>query len=165
MLAGEGDVRKQADWNLMAYDLGQHTGVLKQMVSGNQINLIMAAHCLSASCANSGRPLRWHLISNSQFVQSLRMRFGVPTVLPLGGWRCDCRPRGGAEINGAFDFERLEETQHGNVMHGVLEDEPFHGLCCRLRQVRLIQRHDAIRDLLANTPNALGEVNVVSTKP
>ena len=80
----EGDVRKQADWNLMAYDLGQHTGVLKQMVSGYQINRIMAAHCLSASCANSGRPLRWlpafgrHLVSNSQFVEYLRMRFGVP---------------------------------------------------------------------------------------
>ena len=44
VLAGEGDARKQADWDLMAYDLGQHTGVLKQMVSGNQRNRIMAAH-------------------------------------------------------------------------------------------------------------------------
>ena len=165
-------MRKQADLNLMAFDLGQHTGVLKQMVSGNQINRIMAAHCLSASCANSGRPLRWlpalgwHMISNSQFVQYLRMRFGVPTVLPLGGWRCDCRPRGRAETNGALDFERLEEMQHGDVMLGVrLEDEPFHGLCCRARQVRLIQRHDAIRDLLANALNALEEVTVVSTEP
>ena len=132
----------------MAYDFGQHTGVLKQMVSGNQINRIMAAHCLSTSCAHSGRPLRWlpafgwHLISNSQFVQYLRMRFGVPTVLPLGGGQCDCRPRGGAEINGALDFERLEEMQHGDVMRGA-----FHGLCCRARQVRLIQRHDVIRGL------------------
>ena len=172
VVAGEGDVRRQADYNLTVYDLGQHTGVLRQMVSSNQINQIMAAHCLSASCANSGRPLRWlpasgwHLISNPQFVQFLRMRFGVPTVLPMGGWRCDCRPRGGVEINGAVDFERLEEMQRGDVMHGVrLEDEPFHALCCRARQVRLIQRHDAIRDLLANTLNALEGVNVVSTEP
>ena len=56
--------------------------------------------------------------------------------------------------------------QHGDVMHGArLEDEPFHGLCCRARQVRLIQRHDAIRDLLANTLNAVEEMNVVSTEP
>ena len=46
-----------------------------------------------------------------------------------------------------------------------LEDEPFHGLCCRARQGRIIQRHDAIRDLLANTLNALEEVTVVSTEP
>ena len=91
VLASEGDVRKQADWNLMAFDLGRHTGVLGEMVGGNQIDRIMAAHCLSASCANSGRPLRWlpgiswHSISNAQFVQLLRMRFGVPTVLPIGG--------------------------------------------------------------------------------
>ena len=95
VLASEGDVRKQADWNLMAFDLGRHTGVLGEMVGGNQIDRIMAAHCPSASCANSGRPLRWlpgigwHSISNAQFVQLLRMRFGVPTVLPIGGWRCD----------------------------------------------------------------------------
>ena len=56
--------------------------------------------------------------------------------------------------------------QRGDVMHGVsLEDEPFHGLCCRARQGRIIQRHDAIRDLLANTLNALEEVTVVSTEP
>ena len=65
-----------------------------------------------------------------------------------------------------WDFERLEDMQHGDVMHGVsLEDEPFHGLCCRARQGRIIQRHDAIRDLLANTLNALEEVTVVSTEP
>ena len=81
-------------------------------------------------------------------IQFLRMRFGVPTVLPMGGWRCDCRPRGGVEINGALDFERLAEMQRGDVMHGVrLEDEPFHerdrcdsyrgttrfGICSRIR--------------------------------
>ena len=133
----------------------------------------MAAHCLSASCANSGRPLRWlpgigwHPISNAQFVQLLRMRFGVPTVLPVGGWRCDCRARGRLVINKwSPGFERLEDMQRGDVMHGVsLEDEPFHGLCCRARQGRIIQRHDAIRDLLANTLNALEEVTVVSTEP
>ena len=76
VLASEGDIRKQADWNLMAFDLGRHTGVLGEMVSGNQIDRTMAAHCLSASCANSGRPLRWlpgmgwHSISNAQFVRS-----------------------------------------------------------------------------------------------
>ena len=35
----------------------------------------------------------------------------------------------------------------------------------RARQGRIIQRHDAIRDLLANTLNALEEVTVVSTEP
>ena len=90
----------------------------------------------------------------------------MPTVLPLGGWRCDCRPRGGAEINGALDFERLEEMQHGDVMRGVrLEDKPFHGLCCRARPVRLIRGIGATRDLLANTLNALEEVIAVSTEP
>ena len=33
------------------------------------------------------------------------------------------------------------------------------------RQGRIIQRHDAIRDLFANTLNALEEVTVVSTEP
>ena len=56
--------------------------------------------------------------------------------------------------------------QHGDVMRGVrLEDESFHGLCCRARQARLIQRDDAIWDLLPSTLNALEEDNVVSTKP
>ena len=76
------------------------------------------------------------------------------------------RARGRLVVNGALDFERLEDMQRGDVMHGVsLEDEPFHGLCCRARQGRIIQRHDAIRDLLANTLNALEEVTVVSTEP
>ena len=49
----------------------------------------------------------------------------MPTVLPIGGWRCDCRPRGRLAVNGALGFERLEHTQHGDVMHGEsLEDEP-----------------------------------------
>ena len=63
------------------------------------------------------------------FVQLLRMRFGVPTVLPIGGWRCDCRARGRLVINKMepwIYFERLEDMQRGDVMHGVsLEDEPF----------------------------------------
>ena len=142
-------------------------------MSGNKIDRIMAAHCLSASCANSGRPLRWlpgigwHSISNAQFVQLLRMKFGVPTVLPIGGGGAYCRARGRLVVNRALDFERLEEDmQRGDVMHGVsLEDEPFHGLCCRARQGRIIQRYDAIRDLLANTLNALEAVAVVSTEP
>ena len=108
----------------------------------------------------------WH----SQFVQLLRMRFGAPTVLSLEGWRCDCRARGRLAVNGAGFFERLEEDmQRGDVMHGVsLEDEPLiyiNGLCCRARQGRIIPRHDAIRDLFANTLNALEEVAVVSTEP
>ena len=50
----------------------------------------------------------------------------MPTVLPIGGWRCDCRARGRLVVNGALDFERLEGMQRGDVMHGVsLEDEPF----------------------------------------
>eukprot|EP00750_Incisomonas_marina_P016027 INCI18855.1.p1 GENE.INCI18855.1~~INCI18855.1.p1 ORF type:complete len:149 (+),score=9.62 INCI18855.1:3-449(+) len=77
------------------------------------------------------------------------------------GWRCDCRPGGRLGVNGALDLERLEDMQHGDVMHAVsLDDEPFHGLCCSARQGRIIQWHDAIRDLLANTLNALEEVTV-----
>ena len=45
VLASEGDVRKQADWNLMAFDLGRHTGVLGEMVGGNQIDRIMCSSC------------------------------------------------------------------------------------------------------------------------
>ena len=63
----------------------------------------------------------------------------VPTVLPIAAWRCDCRARGRLVVNGALDFERLEDMQRGDVMHGVsLEDEPFHGLCCRAGQGRII---------------------------
>ena len=43
-----------------------------------------------------------------------------------------------------------------------LEDEPNHGLRCSARQVRLIQRPDVIRDLLANTLNTLEEVHGVT---
>ena len=109
----------------MVFDLGRHTGVLGEMVSGNQIiDRIMAAHCLSASCANSVRPLGWLPTYGIRYgmrnlCSSLRMRFGVPTVLPIGGWRCDCRARGRLVVNGAVDFERREDMQRGDVMHGV----------------------------------------------
>ena len=44
--------------------------------------------------------------------------------------------RGRLVVNGALDFERLEDMQRGDVMHGVsLEDEPFNRLCCRARQL------------------------------
>ena len=43
VLGGEDDVRRQDDWNLMAFDLGRHAAVLGEMVSGNQIDRIMAA--------------------------------------------------------------------------------------------------------------------------
>ena len=39
------------------------------------------------------------------------------------------------------------------------------GSAAGARQGRIVQRHDAIRDLLANTLNALEEVTVVSTEP
>ena len=90
VLAGEGNVRRQADWNLMALGLGPHTGVSREEMVSSNLDRIMAAPWLSASCANSGRPLRllpgigWHAISKAQLVQRLRMTFGMSTVLPIG---------------------------------------------------------------------------------
>ena len=126
---------------------------------------------LSASCANSVRPLRWRpgigwqTISNAQFVQLLRIRFGTPTVLPIGGWRCDyCRPRGRPEVNEALNFDRMEEMEHGDGMHGVsLEKEPFHGLCCVETGTDHLEARCDSR--FARTHVACAGVTVVSTEP
>ena len=77
-----------------------------------------------------------------------RSGFGSTTVGQEGGLK---------KTSTAVVFEPLEHPQDGDVMHCLwasLEDEPFHGLCCRARQGRTDrpERHNnAIRELLVNT--------------
>jgi len=74
--------RHAAERGLKAGNLCLHTRVMRSLSGGNQQQQIMAAQCLSSSCANTGHMLRWtpglkhHGISDSHMVQFLRMRSG-----------------------------------------------------------------------------------------
>ncbi len=67
-------------------------------------NNFLAAHVLSSSCANSGVVVRSvpnnavAQVPDARFRQILRLRFGVPCVMPLAqSWQCNCTDQRRAE--------------------------------------------------------------------
>jgi hypothetical protein len=77
-----------------------------------------------------------------RFCQILRLCFGVPSVLPLALWRCNCSAHGGPQ-HSQFVVRTLAPNAPGDV-----PGEPIHGLYCRRRWKRVMDRHDNIRDAL-----------------
>ena len=83
---------------------------------------IVAAHCLSVCLLLC--KLKPAATSNASIWTVFANEVGVPTALPIDGWRYDYRLGGGGM---ALDFERLAQMQRGDVRHGVsLGDEPFY---------------------------------------
>jgi hypothetical protein len=140
-----------------AMQLKRHTEVLEQLRSSQQqYKKQLAAQVLSSSCVNSGNAIRryptgYNYIRNSQFIQALRLCFGIPCAFPLHQWRCNCKGQGGYQHR---DFHiNCEGTASASF-----EDEPLHGLGCRRRWRKAMQRHDNIRDALTRVLNQVQNV-------
>ena len=82
-----------------------------------------------------------------RYRQILRLRFGVPCVMPLEQWRCNCSGHGGPR-HSAWAERIAEGNEPDQRARASFTDEPLHGLCCRRRWVRVTYRHDGIRDAL-----------------
>ncbi len=112
----------------------------------NTTRFSLAAHVLSSSCANSGvvcsgRPGGVH-VPDARLPHLLR--FGLPCVMPLDQWRCNCSAQAGPR-HSAF-VERVVEPDE---TAGTFAAEPLHGMYCLQRWMRVMKRHDNIRDALS----------------
>ena len=154
-----------------AAELVAHTRVLEGMRnSQHQYQKIMAAHILSGSSPNTGHALRlvshWrHKKVPMLMQQMLRMRFGVPSVIPLEETKCNCHHN--TDYGGGGRFERAMECyRDDDYACGVhLDEEPLHGILCRRRQQRIVTRHDDIAKLLTTRLRSLPGVTVVQEPP
>jgi len=154
-----------------AAELVAHTRVLEGMRnSQHQYQKIMAAHILSGSSPNTGHALRlvshWrHKKVPMLMQQMLRMRFGVPSVIPLEDTKCNCHHN--TDYGGGGRFERAMECyRDDDYACGVhLDEEPLHGILCRRRQQRIVTRHDDIAKLLTTRLRSLPGVTVVQEPP
>ena len=136
-------------------DLVLHSRTLRGMRDSEyQYNKFLAAHVLSSSCANSGVvvqsvPTVDRQVPDARFRQILRLRFGVPCVMPLGQWRCNCTGQGGPR-HGTWTERIVEGNVDDQQARASFAEEPLHGLYCRRRWMRVTYRHDSIRDALWN---------------
>ena len=87
----------------------------------------------------------------------MRLRFGVPCAMPLDQWRCNCSAHAGPR-HSAF-VERVNEPNDVDIA-GTFAAEPLHGLYCKRRWMRVMKRHDYIRDALCR---ALDRITGVRT--
>ena len=144
--------KKLATGRALAADLILHSRTLREMRdSEHQHDKFLAAHVLSSSCANSGvvvqaAPTTAAHVQDARLRHILRLRFGVPCVMPLDQWRCNCSAHAGPR-HSAF-VERVVEPNDGDQTAGTFAAEPLHGLYCRRRWMRVMKRHDYIRDAL-----------------
>ena len=144
--------KSRATGRALTADLILHSQTLRGMRSSeHQYNKLLAAHVLSSSCANSGvviqaMPTAAAQVPDDRFRQILRLRFGVPSVMPLTQWKCNCTAHGGPQ-HSQFAVRTLAANapDHGGATFAA---EPMHGLYCRRRWKRVMDRHDNIRDAL-----------------
>ncbi len=138
----------------LAADLIMHSRTLREMRDSEHQHdtLFLAAHVLSSSCANSGVVVQAAPTAAAHVPDArlrhiiLHLRFGVPCVLPLDQWRCNCSAHAGPRHR-AF-VERVLEPNDGDQTAGTFAAEPLQGLYCRRRWIRVTKRHDYIRDAL-----------------
>ena len=119
----------------------------------HQHDNFLAAHVLSSSCANSGVvvqsvPTAVAQVPDARFRQILRLRFGVPSVMPLAQWRCNCTDHGGPR-HSAWAERIIEGNEPDQQARTSFAEEPLHGLYCRRRWMLVTYRHDGIRDALS----------------
>ena len=145
--------RRLATGRALTADLILHSRTLRGMRdSEHQHNKFLAAHVLSSSCANSGVviqsvPTARHQTPDAHFRQILRLRFGVPCVMPLGQWRCNCADHGGPR-SASWAVRIAEGNEPDQRAIASFAEDPLHGLYCRRRWKRVTYRHDGIRDAL-----------------
>jgi hypothetical protein len=68
--------------------------------SEHQHDTLLAAYVISSSCANLGvvvqaAPTATAHVPDARLRHILRVRFGVPCVMPLDQWRCNCSAHAG----------------------------------------------------------------------
>ena len=155
--------KRLATSRALAADLILHSRTLREMRdSEHQHDTILAAHVLSSSCANSGvvvqsAPTAAAHVPDARFRHIMRLRFGVPCAMPLDQWRCNCSAHAGPR-HSAF-VERVNEPNDVDIA-GTFAAEPLHGLYCKRRWMRVMKRHDYIRDALCR---ALDRITGVRT--
>jgi hypothetical protein len=154
----------RADNHAFAADLALHTQTLTNMRNSNQQHTrILAAHVLSSSCRHTGcvlqsLPIRGRAVQDGPYIQLMRIRLGVPCVMPPTQWHCNCRDHGGPH-HSAY-VERVSEANLDDDHQAAsFATDPCHGLLCRRRWRRVTKRHDSIRDRLATV---LGRVSGTS---
>jgi hypothetical protein len=115
------DAKTRAAHHSFAADRALHTQALTCMRNSNQQHTqILAAQVLSSSCRHSGCVLQslripWRIqgraVADGQYVQLLRLRQGVPYVMPPAQWRCNCASHGGQHHSTAPTWRALLNTQ------------------------------------------------------
>ncbi len=106
-------------------------------------------------CANAGVvvvqsvPTAVAQVPDARFRQILRLRFGVPCVMPLAQGQCNCTDHGGPR-HSAWAERIIESNEPDQQDRASFAEEPLHGLYCRRRWMRVTYRHDdGIRDALS----------------
>jgi hypothetical protein len=86
-------------------------------------------------------------VPDARFRQILRLRVGVPCVMPLEQWRGNCSCHGGPR-HSAWAERVVEGNEPDQRVGASFADDPLHGLYCRRRWIRVTYHHDGIRDAL-----------------
>jgi hypothetical protein len=155
------EAKTRAAHHSFTADLALHTQALTCMRNSNQQHTqILAAQVLSSSCRHSGcvlqsLPIQGRAMADGQYVQLLRLRLGVPCVMPPAQWRCNCASHGGPRHSAYVEsaVERAAEANQDDHQQQAASfaTDPCHGLYCKRRWKRVMRRHDSIRDSLART--------------
>ena len=141
--------RKARETRMHSY-LITHMDNIKMLAdSPKEYKQRLAAQCLSGSCLYSGQMLRWvptdpyHTVPDPNMVYLLRLRFGVRPVGAMSNiWICP-------HNDGAVD----------------VNEDPYHGWCCKQWRRTSILRHDAIRDHLVDMLRRLPEITIPRHEP
>jgi hypothetical protein len=147
-------------------DLTLHSSTMQDLNTREpkNTNQQLAAQVLSQSCPNTGSLLKFfpssrHRISNSYFVQLLRTRFGIPCVNEPDKRKCNCAAQGvfrHPEFREHYCEPQLDDLDADQPSFAT---QPLHGLIgCRRRWKRVINRHNSVRDSLAQALRGIKNV-------
>ena len=165
--------RAEADAGALAADLVLHSQTLTALATSTQQSSMrkqLAAQVLSSSCPNSDGGLMQMVPvgnlgrSDSKFQSMLRLRFGVPHLLPPGQFRCNCSAHGGPADND-FLAARVFAAADDSTPRASFADEPCHALSCRRRWSRITYRHKRIVNVMHKVLRGFAQVTAITLEP
>ena len=168
-------VRDAADKAALAADLVFHTKTMRDLADCTDqpttLSQQLAAHVLSSSCPNSDGgllqcvPYDGSHIKDVKFQCILKLRFGVPHLLPPDQWRCNCSAQNGPSDDNFLATRCCAANLPDATPAASIASEPLHALMCRRRWYNIVWRHNRIRNLLHTRLRAFSRVTGTQLEP
>ena len=112
-----------------------------------------------------GIPLRFRYVSDGKFQQFLRLRFGVPPLIPPEEWRCNCKEHGGPADPDLTTGRCFTDPRDWDPHQITFADSPYHAFMCKRRWEGVGFRHDRVVEELMRRLRLMPGVSGVQAEP